>query len=186
VSLIGAKLAFSLEPQDVRSWPVLDPLAPHALMVARRGDEAGIAQPTSRVLNDVGVLSSEKARYAEAEPLYRRALAIGEAALRPDDPELAILLNNLASFLQKTNRLGEAEPLCRRALEISEKTLGPDHPVVATRLNNLAELLRAANRPSEPALCSAVTFPRRSAARSGDFSEPRLLVDAPHRLRLRA
>jgi hypothetical protein len=37
---------------------------------------------------------------------------------------------------------------------------------------------------NQPALCSAVTFPRRSAARSGDFSEPRLLVDAPHHFRL--
>ena len=33
--------AFPSGSDDVRTWPVLDPLAPHALAVARRADEAG-------------------------------------------------------------------------------------------------------------------------------------------------
>ncbi len=41
--------AFVGDPEDVRSWPVLDPLAPHALAVALRADEAGIAEPTGRL-----------------------------------------------------------------------------------------------------------------------------------------
>jgi tetratricopeptide (TPR) repeat protein len=110
--------AFVADPEDVRSWPVLDPLAPHALAVARRADEAGIATPTGGLFNEFALLSKAKARYAEAEPLCRRALAIGEATLRPDDPELAAYLNNLANLLQETNRPGEAEPLYRRTLAI--------------------------------------------------------------------
>ena len=39
---------------DVRSWPVLNPLAPHALAVAGRADEAGIAEPTGRLLVSSG------------------------------------------------------------------------------------------------------------------------------------
>ena len=35
-------------------------------------------------------------RYAEAEPLYERALAIREKALGPDHPDVATSLNNLA------------------------------------------------------------------------------------------
>ena len=33
--------AFVGDPQDVRSWPILDPLAPHALAVARQADAGG-------------------------------------------------------------------------------------------------------------------------------------------------
>ena len=49
--------AFVGDPEDVRSWPVLDPLAPHALAVAQRADEAGIVEPTARLFNVLGVLS---------------------------------------------------------------------------------------------------------------------------------
>ncbi|MGA8347256.1 MAG: tetratricopeptide repeat protein, partial [Isosphaeraceae bacterium] len=86
-------------------------------------------------------------RLAEAEPLYRRALAIDERSYGPDHPTVA--LNNLAVLLQATNRLAEAEPLYRRALAIDERSYGPDHPTVALRLNNLASLLRATNRLDE-------------------------------------
>ena len=73
--------AFVGDPEDVRSWPVLDPLAPHALAVARRADEAGIAEPTGRLFLELGILLIAKARFAEAEPLIRRALAIFETRL---------------------------------------------------------------------------------------------------------
>ena len=135
------------EAWDVRTWPVLDPLAPHARVVARRADEAGIAEPTARLFDRLATLLQWKARYNEAEPLFRRAVAIGENSIEPKD--LAAYLNNLALFLSDTNRLAEAEPLYRRALEIGEKTLGPDHPNVAIRLNNLALLLQATNRLAE-------------------------------------
>ena len=88
-------------------------------------------------------------RLGEAEPLYRRALAIDEASYGPDHPNVAIRLNNLAGLLQDTNRLGEAEPLFRRALAIDEASHGPDHPNVAIRLNNLAGLLQDTNRLAE-------------------------------------
>jgi tetratricopeptide (TPR) repeat protein len=90
----------------------------------------------ARILKTLG-------RYAEAEPLYRRALAIDEKALGLKHPDVATSLNNLAGLLYKQGKYVEAEPLYRRALAIGEKTLGPDHPAVATRLNNLAGLLEA-------------------------------------------
>ncbi len=134
---------------DVRNWPVLEPLAPHALAVARRADDAAIAEPTGRLFNQLAILSYAKARYAEAERLYRRALAIGEASLGPDHPDVATYLNNLANLLRETNRPGEAEPLYRRALAIDESHYGPDHPDVAVDVNNLAGLLQDTNRLDE-------------------------------------
>ena len=141
--------AFEGHPEDVRNWPVLDPLAPHAMAVAERGDGANIAEPTARLMNELGQLFKAKARLSEAEPLMRRALAIGEANHGPDRPEVAASLNNLAQLLHDTNRLAEAEPLIRRALAIGEASYGPDHPDVAIRLNNLALLCRATNRLAE-------------------------------------
>ena len=138
--------AFTGDPQDVRSWGRLDPLAPHAEAVAGYADAAGIGEPTARLMNELGVLFQTRALFARAEPLKRRALGIDEASFGPDHPNVAIRLNNLALLLQATTRLGEAEPLMRRALGIDEASLGPDHPNVAIRLNNLATLLQDTNR----------------------------------------
>jgi tetratricopeptide (TPR) repeat protein len=122
------KTAFVGDPTDVRSWATLDPLAPHALALARHADEAGIPDTTARLMNQLGMLFKAKARNAEADSLYRRALAIADASYGPDHPNVATTLNNLASLLQATNRLAEAEPLMRRALAIDEASYGPDHP----------------------------------------------------------
>ena len=70
----------------------------------------------------------------------RRALAIDEASLDTQHPDVARDLNNLAQLLQATNRLAEAEPLMRRALAIVEASFGSQHPNVAIHLNNLAQL----------------------------------------------
>ncbi len=153
-------VAFIGEPWDVCNWPILEPLAPHALACARLADEASIPEPTSRLFNEIAQLYDAKAQYDFAEPLMRRALAIDESTHGPDHPRVAIDLNNLAQLLQATNRLSEAEPLMRRALAIDESTHGPDHPNVARDLNNLAQLLQATNRllEAEPLMRRALAI----------------------------
>ncbi len=142
-----ANAAFVGDPADVRNWPALDRIAPHALAVAREADIAEIAEPTVRLFNQLGVLFDVKADYAEAEPLKRRAMAIAEKSYGPDHPNVAIRLNNLALLLQATNRLaGSTFGELSRWMRLS---LGPDHPDVAIRLNNLATLLQDTNRFAE-------------------------------------
>jgi len=141
--------AFVGEPNDARSWQVLDPLAPHALAIMGIADAAQITEPTGRLMNSLGILQSAKARLQEAEPLYRRALAIGAAIYRPDDPKVAAVLNNLAELLCATDQIAEAEQLLRRSLGIYEANYGADHSMVAASLNNFAELLSATNRFDE-------------------------------------
>jgi tetratricopeptide (TPR) repeat protein len=159
--------AFTGDPADVRSWPVLDSLAPHALSVALRAFEAGIPAPTGRLMNDLGLLFATKSRYAEAEPLLQRALAITEASLGQDHPNVTIPLNNLASLLHDTNRLADAEPLIRRALAIDEANFGPNHSRVAISLNNFALLLQDTNRleEAEPLLRRALAIDEASFGR---------------------
>jgi tetratricopeptide (TPR) repeat protein len=125
------------------------------LAVAERGvqeaeKELGANDPAvAGLLNRQAILLQVIARYEDAEPLYRRALAIDEASYGNDHPDVAGDLNNLAQLLQATNRLAEAEPLMRRALAIDEASYGNDHPDVAGDLNNLAQLLQATNRLAE-------------------------------------
>ena len=140
------------DPSDVRTWPVWDLLRPHAAKIVVAADEAGIAAPTSRLMNQLGVLLHGKSRYSEAEPLIRRALSIGEASFGTDHPDVVNYVNNLAMLLQDTNRSEEAEPLMRRTLAIAEASFGTDHPKVAISLNNLAALLYYTNRLEEAEL----------------------------------
>jgi CHAT domain-containing protein/tetratricopeptide (TPR) repeat protein len=96
-------------------------------------------------------LYQEQGRYAEAEPLLKRSLAISEKAFGPEHPDVASSLNNLASVYHHQGRYVEAELLLKRSLSISEKALGPKHPDLAPTLNNLAELYRDQGRYLEAA-----------------------------------
>lgn len=99
-------------------------------------------------------------RFAEAEPLMCRSLAIDDATFGNEHPSVAIRLSNLAELYRATNRLAEAEPLMGRALAIREVTLGEDHPDTAIALNNLASLLQDTNRlaEAEPLMRRAVNI----------------------------
>ena len=62
-------------------------------------------------LNNLAALYRAQGRYAEAEPLYKRALAIGEKTLGPEHPEVATSLKNLRLLYRAQGRDAEAEPL---------------------------------------------------------------------------
>jgi tetratricopeptide (TPR) repeat protein len=100
-------------------------------------------------LNNLAMVFSELGRYVEAEPLYKRSVAIYEQALGPDHINVANSVNNLALLYQAQGRYTDAEPLYQRSLAIREKALGPDHPDVAASLNNLAELYSAQERNAD-------------------------------------
>src|SRR5262245_27991180 len=74
-------------------------------------------------------------KYAEAEPLFQRALDIREKAFGPEHPDTATSLNSLAVLYNLQERHAEAEPLLHRVLAISEEALGPEHPDTANSLN---------------------------------------------------
>jgi len=100
-------------------------------------------------LNNLAELYRTQGKYAEAEPLHQRALAIWEKALGPGHPNVAMSLNNLANLYHRQGKYAEAEPLYQRALAIDEEALGPEHPNVATSLENYADLLRKMDRTAE-------------------------------------
>ena len=91
-------------------------------------------------LYNLAFLHALQGRYAEAEPLYVRALAIKEKALGPEHEEVATTLVNMGLLYVRQGRYAEAEPLYRRTLAIREKALGPEHSDVGTALNGIAML----------------------------------------------
>src|ERR1035438_5116882 len=108
-------------------------LLPHAQVVAQLIVEHGFGTTTAaRLLNETAYYLKERARYAEAQPLFERALAIYETALGRDHRDVATSLNNLAELYRAQGRYAEAQPLYERALAVSEKALGLNHPDVAT------------------------------------------------------
>ena len=91
--------------------------------------------PTADSLSDLASVFHALGRYAEAEPLHRRALAIREKARGQEHFDVSISLTNLGNALKAQLRYAEAEPLYRRALAIDEKALRiPNIPTTALDL----------------------------------------------------
>jgi len=100
-------------------------------------------------LNSLAETYRVQARYNEAEPFFKRLLAIDERALEPEHPSLAASLNNLANNYRVLGKYAEAEPLYKRALKIWVKVLGLEHPLVAHIQESYADLLRKTGRVRE-------------------------------------
>ena len=72
-------------------------------------------------LNNLAFLYKIQGKYAEAEPLYKRALAIREKVLGREHPYIAQSLENYAALLRKTRRGNEAVTMEARAKAIRTK-----------------------------------------------------------------
>jgi tetratricopeptide (TPR) repeat protein len=143
-ALAAVNAAAPTDSDDVRTWPVWDPLRPHVSALVAHADQHAITDPTTRLIACLASLLHTKALHAEAEPLYRRALEIDEQSYGPGHPKVATRLNNLAQLLKATNRLEEAEPLMRRHVEIFRKfgeATGHEHPHWRAALQNYLGLL---------------------------------------------
>lgn len=101
----------------------------------------------AETLNGLGVVHKFQGRYEEAEPLYRRALAIAESAGLTDDA--ATLFHNLGGLAHSRGDFAAGEPLARRAVEMREAALGPNHPATAADRAAWGALLEGLGRGAE-------------------------------------
>src|SRR5260370_38132193 len=97
-------------------------------------------------MNGLAEVYRVQGRWADAEPLYRRALRIRELMLGPDHPEVSVTLNSLGLLSFDRGRYVEAESAFKRALAIDDRPAGRDHPDVATDLTTLGDVYRAQGR----------------------------------------
>jgi tetratricopeptide (TPR) repeat protein len=80
----------------------------------------------ARALEELAIIYVAERLYAEAEPLYKRSLAITEKARGPDHPAVDAKLGYLAHLYRLQGRNAEAEPLYKHSIAILEKEVGPD------------------------------------------------------------
>ena len=113
------------------------------LVRSREGDEGLEAALT----NNLAGLYKDEARYAEAEPLLERALAMRENTEDLDREELARARLNLAEVMRLQGRALEAEPVYIAALEAARGALGTDNPNLLPFLNQTAVVEAELGRP---------------------------------------
>jgi len=135
--------AFPFDSDDVGTWPICSRLLLHALAAAEHAEALDVAlDSTGTLLNQTGLYLKGRAQFTEAKEMFKRALAIDEAAYGPDHPDVAIDVNNLGLVLQALGDMDGAKKMNERALAIDEAAYGPDHPQVAIRVNNLGIILK--------------------------------------------
>jgi tetratricopeptide (TPR) repeat protein len=96
----------------------------------------------ARLYDSLGFNGSEIALFHEARADHEQALKLGESALGPEHPQVAIYANNLGMTLKELGDLAGARINFERALKISEAVHGVDHPQVAIYVNNLGAVLK--------------------------------------------
>ncbi len=142
-------------------WPQCELLLPHALLAARHIEEYNILrEEAGNLLYRMASYLQERARYAEAEPLYQRALSIREQMLGSEHPQVAIARSGLAELYRKQGTYELSEPLFLRALHIWEQQRGPEPAEVATALNGLGRLYYEQGRYelAEPLYSQAISI----------------------------
>ena len=93
---------------------------------------------TAHALNNLARRYTTLGHYTDAEPLYRRSLAIYQNIFGPDSPDVATALNDLARLYKAQGQYALAERLCRRAEAAWMKSLGL---VLDSTTNNIRDSL---------------------------------------------
>src|SRR5205807_1066634 len=126
---------------DYNTWLHCQQYIPQVQTCAALIDQWDMTFPeATQLLMQAGDYLEESAQYAQADPLYQRALAIREKMQGPEHPDTAETLHALAVLYWDQGKYEQAEPLYQRALAIREKMEGPEHPSTATTLHALAVL----------------------------------------------
>ncbi len=122
------------------AWGQCERLLPHVLTVATAIPDCAGDRELAEVLQKAADYLCYRARYEQAEPLYRRALRIGKRVWGPEHPQVAYPFCGLAYLFYEQGKYQQAEPLYHQALQIREQVLGPTHPDVAYTLERLGML----------------------------------------------
>ena len=101
----------------------------------------GPGQGGSFELELASLLQQRRNTAAEAETIYRRALA--------GDPDNPGLIENLGNTLQILDRFDDALPIRRHAVEIAKARFGPSHRETLRLAQNLGVALWIQRRPAE-------------------------------------
>ncbi len=101
----------AVEAYEQARYAEAEELLLEALREAEKFEEQAPRLTTS--LNNLALLYLGQDRFAEAEPLFQRSLAIAEKVLGPEHPDMATSLNNVALVYYNQGKHAKAEPLYR-------------------------------------------------------------------------
>lgn len=115
---------------------------------------------TSTLINNLATLLQELGRVAEAESLYRDALASRREYKGDKHPKTLLTMCNLAQLLQQNGGAEEAEALLRDAYEARLEKLGEKHPMTLSVMHSLGKVLKGLGDvdAAEPMLRSALAM----------------------------
>lgn len=122
------------------TWKQCERLLLHVLACLERASPTQKSLELASLASKAAMYLCERARYAEAEPLYQQALHIREQMFGPEHLDVAHSLHNLANLYVKQGKYAEAELYYQRGIHIKETLLEPQHPDVAFSLHCLANL----------------------------------------------
>lgn len=100
-------------------------------------------------LNARVVMLYQQGQYSEASKVAKEALKIAEETLGPENPQLAVFLNNLAILYHTQGKYSEAISLYKKILLIDEKTHRLDHSRMETVLKHIAECNKELGKNSD-------------------------------------
>jgi tetratricopeptide (TPR) repeat protein len=122
------------------------------LLASKQAAESADISPDklASIVSDLGTTYQAMARYTDAEPLDRQALAMRERLFGPESREAGVSMTNLVSVLLfRKAEVAEAETLASQAVSILEKAIrGRDNALVKA-LDNLGTIYQAEHRDIE-------------------------------------
>jgi eukaryotic-like serine/threonine-protein kinase len=104
---------------------------------------------TLTLMSSLAMVLVDELKFAEAEKLYRDALAIQRRVLGPEHPETLRSMTNLGNCLYREGRYAEMEKLERDTLAIQQRVLGPAHSLTLHSMMYLALALSNEGRVAE-------------------------------------
>jgi len=98
---------------------------------------------TAQSYNNLAYNLYAQGKYAQAQPLYEKALENRHRLLTDEHPDTADGYNNVAMNLYAQGRYAQAQPLFEKALLIHRRLQTDEHPTTALGYYNLASNLNA-------------------------------------------
>lgn len=163
------------EDMQIDYWQTCERLLPHALMCLSYSEHKSAQEVLMLpLINRVAIYLTRRARYSEAEPLFLRAVEIGNTLPASQQSLLAETLRGLGRLYYEQWKYAQAEPFMEQALRITEQMLGSDHFLCLPPLNSLGRLYieRGKCEQAEPLLKRALLI----AEQTLDSRHPQLAL----------
>jgi len=131
-----AEVQFVDALKQAESWPTVEDAI----------EQRELQSALSKSLNNLAAIYHAQGKFAMAEEIYVRSLAMKKELFSEESLDYALNLQNLAACYSAKGRYDEAEKMFTDSLSIRERILGNDHPELSTTLRNFALLLKKLGR----------------------------------------